>query len=94
MKIGLIAFHYPHRDHHDEMVSRVRRAAEVMAATPGCLAVDCWVSGDGQAVVTTGQWDTQQALAAAFAAVREAGVDFDYDERERRPREVHKLFSA
>jgi len=38
-----------------------------MAATPGCLAVDCWVSDDGQAVMTTGEWDTQQALAGRLA---------------------------
>jgi quinol monooxygenase YgiN len=76
------------------MIARVHRAAEVMAATPGCLAADCWVSEDSQAVVTTGQWESEQALAAAFSAVRAAGVDFAYDERESRPREVFKLVSA
>jgi quinol monooxygenase YgiN len=94
MKVGLVAVHYPHREHQDEMISRVHQAAEVMAATPGCLAVDCWVSEDNQAVVTTGQWESEQALTAGFSAVRTAGVDFDYDERESRPREVMKLVSA
>jgi quinol monooxygenase YgiN len=94
MKVGLVALHYPRREHWDEMISRVRRAADVMAATPGCLAVDCWVSEDGQAVVTTGQWESEQALTEGFAAVRTAGVDFGYDERESRPREVFKLISA
>jgi len=73
------------------MISRVRRAAVVMAATPGCLMVDCWVSDDLEAVVTTGQWDSEQALKAGFAAVQKAGVDFDYDEREARPRQVFRL---
>ena len=54
MKVGLVALHYPRLEHWDEMISRVHRAAEVMAAAPGCLAVDCWVSEDHQAVVTTG----------------------------------------
>jgi quinol monooxygenase YgiN len=94
MKVGLVALHYPRPEHREEMISRVHRAAEVMAAAPGCLAVDCWVSGDGQAVVTTGQWDSEQTLMAGFAAVRTAGVDFDYDERESRPREVVRLISA
>lgn len=93
MKIGLVAFHYPHHDHHDEMIARVRRAAEVMAAQPGCLAADCWVSEDDQAVVTTGQWDSEEALTSAFAAVHAAGVDFDFDEREIRARQVFKLVS-
>lgn len=94
MKVALVALHYPHPEHRDEMISRVRQAADVMAATPGCLAADCWVSEDGQAVVTTGQWESEQALAAGFAAVRAAGVDFGYDERESRPRDVFKLVSA
>ena len=76
------------------MISRVRRAAEVMAAAPGCLVAGCWVSGDHQAVVTTGQWESQQALRAGFAAARAAGVDFDYDERESRPRQIYMLASA
>ena len=94
MKVGLVAVHYPRREHRDEMISRVRRAADVIGAMPGCLAVDCWVSEDGQAVVTTGQWESEQALTAGFAAVQAAGVDFGYDERESRPREVFRLISA
>ena len=94
MKVGLIAFHYPDGDHRDEMIFRVHAAAEVMKATPGCLGAECWITEDNQAVVTTGEWESGQALGEAFAAVRAAGVDFDYDEREIRPREVFKLVSA
>lgn len=94
MKVGLVALHYPRPEHWEEMISRVRQAADVMAATSGCLAVDCWVSEDSQAVVTTGQWESEQALTAGFAAVQAAGVDFGYDERESRPREVFRLISA
>jgi heme-degrading monooxygenase HmoA len=94
MKAGLVAVHYPRREHWDEMISRVHRAAGVLAATPGCLAVDCWLSEDKQAVVTTGQWESEQARMAGFSAARTAGVDFDYDEREFRPREVFRLISA
>jgi quinol monooxygenase YgiN len=93
MKVGLVALHYPRPEHRDEMISRVRQAAAVMTAAPGCLAADCWVSEDGQAIVTTGQWESVQALAAGFAAVRTAGVDIGYDERESRPREIHRLIS-
>jgi len=94
MKVGLVAVHYPRPEYRDEMISRVRQAAEVMVAAPGCQAVDCWLSDEGQTVVTTGQWESQQALMAGFAAVRTVGVDFDYDERESRPRQVFTLASA
>lgn len=92
--MGLAALHYPRPKHWDEMISRVHRAAEVMAATPGCPGTDCWVSDDRRAVVTTGQREPEQALMAGFAVVRAAGIDFDYDERESRPRQVVKLTSA
>ena len=94
MKVGLVALHYPHPEHWDEMISRVHLAAEVMAATPGCLAADCWVSEDHQALVTTGQWESEEALMAGFSTVRAAGVDFEYDERESRARETFKLVDA
>jgi hypothetical protein len=32
MKVGLVALHDPRPEHWDEMISRVRQAAEVMAA--------------------------------------------------------------
>jgi hypothetical protein len=41
MKIGLVAVHYPRRQHWDEMITRVHRAAEVLAATPGWLVPGC-----------------------------------------------------
>ena len=94
MKVGLAALHFPFAEHRDEMVSRVHRAAEVIAAAPGCLAVDCWVSEDQQAAVTTGQRESDPALRAGFAAVRTAGGDFDYAERESRPRQVCTRASA
>jgi hypothetical protein len=94
MKVGLVAVHYPRPEHWGEMISRVHRAAEVLAATPVCLAVDCWLSEDNQAVVTTGQWESEQARMAGLSAARTAGVDFNYDEREFRPREVFRLIPA
>jgi hypothetical protein len=33
-------------------------------------------------------------LAAGFAAVTSAGVDFDYDDRESRPRDVYRMTGA
>jgi heme-degrading monooxygenase HmoA len=94
MTVGLVALQYPRPEHWDEMICRVRQAAEVMAAAPGCLAVNCWMGGDHQAVVTTGQWESEQALRAGFAAVQAAGIDFDYDQRESRPRQVFTLVPA
>jgi quinol monooxygenase YgiN len=94
MQVGLVAFHYPRPEYRAEMLRRVHRAAEVIGAEPGCLEVDCWLGEDGTAIVTTGKWESEQAFTGGFAAARAAGVDFTFDEREARPREIFRLACA
>ncbi len=94
MSVGLVAFHYPKPEHRDEMIRRVRQAAEVMATVPGCLDVGCWQDETAGAIVTTGKWESEDARMATFAAVAAANVDFDYDDRESRPRDVFNLSSV
>lgn len=94
MVVGLVAVHYPRPEFQDEMIQRVRCAAEVMAAAPGCLDVGCWRDPDAGTVVTTGRWESEDARRAGFAAVADAGVDFDYDDREQQPRKVFNLVSV
>ncbi len=94
MKVGFVEIHYPHISHREEFISRVRRAVEVMRPTPGCLSADCWVTAAGDAVVSTAQWESEEALASSFATAKAAGVDFDYDERESRAREILRLMSV
>ena len=91
MKVGVVAFHYPSPEYHDEMLHRVGQAAEFIARTPGCLGADCWLSEEPEAVVSTGQWESEEAYRASFAAARAAGLDFRYDEREVRPRDIFRL---
>ncbi len=94
MKVGLIAIHYPHISHREEFASRVQRAVEVMRPTPGCISAECWLTVTGDVVVSTAQWESGEALASSFAIAKAAGVDFDYDERESRPREILRLMPA
>jgi quinol monooxygenase YgiN len=92
-KIGMVAVHYPKTEHRQEFVARVRRAAEVVGAAEGCLAADCWTTSDG-AVVSTAQWRTESAMRASFDAATAAGVDFAFDGREARPRDIMLLAAA
>ncbi|WP_062989367.1 antibiotic biosynthesis monooxygenase family protein [Nocardia anaemiae] len=94
MTVGFVAFHYPRPEDFDDFVNRVRNVAAVLRSVPGCLSADCWVSTDGDdAVVSTGQWESDEAFAASFATVAAADVDVTFDERERRPRQIFKLAS-
>jgi heme-degrading monooxygenase HmoA len=91
MTVSLVAIHYPHAPHYAEFVARVQHAVEVMRPLPGCLAADCWVTATGEAVVSITQWESEEAQAASFGVAKAAGVDFDYDEREARPRQILRL---
>lgn len=91
MGFGVVAFHYPRPEHRDELVQRMRVAAEVMRTVEGCLEASVWEVREGRALVSTGTFQSEQAWARAVGAVLEARVDFEYDQRELRPREVHFL---
>jgi len=94
MSIGLVAVHYPKPEYRDEMIRRVHAAAQALVEVPGCLDVHCWEIVATGAIVTTGRWESNEARQAGFAAAAEAGVDFDYDDRELRPRDVFHLSSV
>lgn len=93
MGFGVVAFHYPRPEHRDELVQRMRAAAEVMKTVEGCVEASVWEVREGEALVSTGTFESEQASARAAGAVLEAGIDFEYDQRELRPREVHYLVS-
>ncbi|TVL91096.1 antibiotic biosynthesis monooxygenase [Streptomyces sp. SAJ15] len=93
MSFGFVAFHYPRPDYAEEFTDRVHKACEFVASRPGALSAECWVTTEGGVVVTTGRFETEQALRAAFSAARDAGVIVDADEREHRPREFFTLLS-
>jgi hypothetical protein len=44
VSVGVVAFHYPKPEYREELVQRVRRAAEVMATVPGLGALT-WTVG-------------------------------------------------
>ncbi|OXM54248.1 antibiotic biosynthesis monooxygenase [Amycolatopsis alba] len=94
MTVGFVATHYPHADHHSEFVSRVQRVADVLRSTPGCLGAECWVTADGDAVVSIVHWESESAQAASMQALGTADVDVAFDDREVRPREIVQLVSA
>jgi hypothetical protein len=94
MAVRVLAFHYPAPEHRVEMVERIKRAVEVMRGCPGFIDADCWLEEDGDAVVATGTFESKGQWLQAMRTVAGAGIDFDYDERELKPREVQLLVEA
>jgi quinol monooxygenase YgiN len=89
VRFGIVAFHYPRPEFADELVERVRHAAELMRAVDGCLDAACWRDESSGAVVSTGTFVSREAWHAALAAA--AAADVAYDEREERERDVYTL---
>jgi Antibiotic biosynthesis monooxygenase len=90
----VLASHYPKPEHQAEMIERIGRAVEVLATCPGFVAADCWVEEDGDAVVAIGVFDSKTQWLDAMRVVAAADIDFDFDERERAPRQVRLLVKA
>lgn len=89
--LRLVAFHYPKPEHRDELLQRMRAAAEVMRTVEGCSEASVWETRETAALVSTGTFASDEAWAEAVQAVVETGVDFEYDDRESRPRDLFFL---
>ncbi|XVV06103.1 antibiotic biosynthesis monooxygenase family protein [Actinosynnema sp. CA-248983] len=94
MKYGMVGFHYPHPAHREDFLVRVRQVADVFRAVPGCLSAEAWLAPGSGAVVSVVQWGSEEAFQAGFAAVQAADVDIAFDDREAKPREIHRLVSV
>lgn len=94
MTVGLVAIHYPRADLHEEFLGRVQHAADLMRDRPGCKTADCWVTAEGDAVVSVGYWESDAAQADGFAFAAANGIDFSYDDRERSPRVILPLVAG
>jgi len=94
MTVGFVAFHYPQPQHFEEFIGRVRQVAGILREQPGCLSARPWVTADDDAVVSSVEFESPDAFAAAFAATREQIASLTvFDERERKPRQVFNLES-
>ncbi|MGI5350718.1 hypothetical protein ACQEU8_21440 [Streptomyces sp. CA-250714] len=91
MTAGFIAFHYPRLEHFEEFVDRTHKVKEFLESRPGFVSADIWATTDGDAVVTSGRFESGEALGAALAAARELGSIVSFDEREYKPREIFTL---
>ncbi|WP_432000041.1 putative quinol monooxygenase [Streptomyces sioyaensis] len=94
MSFGFVAFHYPAPEHLEEFVGNCHEVADATRRQPGFLSVGVWVTPDGEAVVTTGAFESEEAFSAAAEVGREMGATPEgLSDLEVRPREVHFLVS-
>ncbi|MHA4820068.1 antibiotic biosynthesis monooxygenase [Streptomyces aculeolatus] len=93
MPVGFVAFHYPRPEHFEGFVARAHKVGETFQSRAGCLSAEVWATPAGDAVVTTGRFESEAAYHAALTAVRGLGEVVAFDERELKPRNVVILLS-
>jgi heme-degrading monooxygenase HmoA len=94
MSFGFIAFHYPAPEHVEEFIGSCHQVAEAARRQPGFLSVGVWVTTGGDAVVTTGAFESEEAFCAAADVARELGATPDgLSDLEVKPRQVHFVLS-
>jgi len=94
MSFGFIAFHYPAPEHVEEVVGNCHQVAEAALRQPGFLSVGVWVTTGGDAVATTGAFESEEAFRAAADAARELGATPNgLSDLEVKPRQVHFILS-
>lgn len=94
MSFGFIAFHYPAPEHVEEFVGRCHQVADVGRTQPGFPSVEVWVTPYGDAVVTTGAFESEDVFRASADAARELGaMPGGLSDLEVKPRQVHFLLS-
>lgn len=70
------------------------QVAEITRRQPGCLSVEVWVTTDGDAVVTTGVFESEESFQALADLARELDATPDgLSDLEIKPRRVHFLVS-
>ena len=90
MSFRMIAFHYQKKEHRDELLQRLERAAQIMKRAPGFIDVEVWKEQGSGALVTTARFESSDACMTALQMTAKA-TDIRFDEREERPREIFNL---
>lgn len=91
MTFAFLAFHHPRPEHFEEFVERTHRVAAALRTAQGCLSTEVWATADGDAVVTMGRFDSEDAYHSAFRTLSGLGDVVSFDDRERKPRQILSL---
>lgn len=94
MTYGFVAYHYPAAEHFEEFLGHCHQVADTARGKPGCLSVQVWVTSDGDAVVSTAEFESEEAFQGLAEAGREMGATPDgLSDLEIKPRQVQFLVS-
>ncbi len=85
--------HYPKPDKEHLLAQEMGRFGELVKSQQGVLFVNAFKDTQTGTLMALSVWESQEALQAAMAAMREALTDVPFGDWEERPREMHVLNS-
>lgn len=87
-----MVLHWPEPGRCDELAQSMRGMRELLAATPGCVAVEPpYLTEDGSCLVGISKWESKEAFFASGIKLRPAD---EVIEGETRPRQRFLLEEA
>jgi hypothetical protein len=79
-----MVFHWPEAGHRDALAESMREMRDVLAGTPGCVAVEPpYLTDDGTCLVGISKWESRQAFLDSGITVRPPGEIVDGETRPR-----------
>lgn len=93
MAVSFVAVHYQRSAHYDEFVAGVQGGGGDVAVHARLCGRQLLAHRRRRPRGLHCQWESEETQATSMGNARAAGVDFEYDEREDRPRHVLHLVS-
>ena len=91
MRFLYLALHYPRPQHTQNLLAAMGDLGAAMRGLPGLIEATAWLEKDGQRIVATSIWESEEAFNRAIPVIQKAVKDVPFTEWEQRPRELFQL---
>ncbi len=91
MRFLYLALHYPRQGHEQDLLGSMRALAAAIKGVPGLIEATAWLEKDGQRIVATSIWATEESFTKAVPIIQQAVQDVPFSDWEMKPRELFRL---
>ena len=91
MSFLYLAIHHPYPEHREELLTAMDRLGAALAKVPGMQEARAWAEKDGNRIVATSVWESEETFLEALSVISGAVKDVPFAKWEARPRELYRL---
>jgi quinol monooxygenase YgiN len=91
MRFLYLALHYPRQEHTQNLLTAMGDLGAAMRGAPGLIEATAWLEKDGQRIVATSIWESEETFNRAISVIQGAVKDVPFADWEQRPRELFQL---